>query len=178
MDRNKEYWRGLQYKLIDIAQKEVIPMYKQYLSELMQDYKSRKLVNSSEVNSLIQSFNGDSNDAIVELVNTLQTVRENAVDEYANYLTELNNNAPIGENKNKNIMEKIQLTESELQEVLEKKVFQRICETVIHKEGDKWKIKGNKKGGSHNEKDGDWNASYDSEEDAKKALKGYFYNRK
>lgn len=73
-----------------------------------------------------------------------------------------------------NTMEQLQLTESELQNMIEKAVFKRVCENVIHKEGDKWKIKGKKHGGSHNEKDGDWKASYDTRDDAESALKGYF----
>lgn len=49
-------------------------------------------------------------------------------------------------------------------------------ENVVHKEGDKWKVKGNKKGGSYNEKDGDWKADYNTKKDAESALKGYFAN--
>lgn len=47
---------------------------------------------------------------------------------------------------------------------------------VIHKEGDKWKIRGHK-GKGDNESDGDWAANYDSKEAAEAALKAYFANK-
>lgn len=57
-----------------------------------------------------------------------------------------------------------------------KEIIKEELENVIHKEGDKWKIRGHK-GKGDNEKDGDWNADYKTKEDAKAALRAYFANK-
>ena len=66
-------------------------------------------------------------------------------------------------------MKTIKLTESQLNYI----IAQESLKNVIHKEGNKWKIRGHKGKGS-NEKDGDWAADYDSKKDAQAALRGYF----
>lgn len=62
----------------------------------------------------------------------------------------------------------MQITENQLIEIIEEEL-----KNVIHKEGDKWKIRGHKGKGS-NENDGDWAANYSSKEKAKAALRAYF----
>ena len=66
-------------------------------------------------------------------------------------------------------MKTIKLTESQLHYI----IMQESLKNVIHKEGNKWKIRGHKGKGS-NEKDSDWAADYDSKKDAQAALRGYF----
>ena len=66
---------------------------------------------------------------------------------------------------------KIQITEADLQEMVVEAL-----KNVIHKEGDKWKIRGHKGKGT-NEPDGDWAADYNSKESAQAALRGYFANK-
>lgn len=63
------------------------------------------------------------------------------------------------------------LTESEL-----KRIIREELSNVIHKEGNKWKIRGHKGKGT-NEKDGDWAADYKTKQDAIAALKAYFANK-
>lgn len=46
-------------------------------------------------------------------------------------------------------------------------------DNVVHKEGDKWKIRGHK-GKGNNEADGDWAADYSSKSKADAALRAYF----
>ena len=65
----------------------------------------------------------------------------------------------------------ITISESRLKEIIREEL-----KNVIHKEGDKWKIRGHK-GKGNNESDGDWNADYKTKEDAKAALKAYFANK-
>lgn len=63
---------------------------------------------------------------------------------------------------------RIKLTNEELHKMIAE-VLDEELKNVIHKDGDKWKIKGHH---------GDWNAEYDSKEDAEKGLKAYFANKK
>jgi len=60
------------------------------------------------------------------------------------------------------------ITESDL-----KRIIKEELKNVIHKEGNKWKIRGHK-GKGNNEADGDWAADYKSKESAEAALRGYF----
>lgn len=62
----------------------------------------------------------------------------------------------------------MQITENQLIEIIEGEL-----KNVIHKEGNKWKIRGHKNKGN-NESDGDWSANYSSKEKAKAALRAYF----
>lgn len=62
-------------------------------------------------------------------------------------------------------MEKLRLNESELQAIVEKKVFKRVCECVVKQDGDKWKVQGKDKE--------NWKKSYASKEDAEKAVKEF-----
>ena len=70
----------------------------------------------------------------------------------------------------KNSMKKktITISESRLKEIIKEEL-----KNVIHKEGNKWKIRGHK-GKGNNEADGDWAADYKSKESAEAALRGYF----
>ena len=66
----------------------------------------------------------------------------------------------------------ITISESRLKEIIKEEL-----RNVIHKEGNKWKIRGHK-GKGNNEADGDWAADYDSKESAEAALRGYFAKKK
>jgi hypothetical protein len=81
--------------------------------------------------------------------------------------------------ENKETMKRntIRLTESQLTKLIEDAIQGLVDEGVIHKEGDSWKIRGKKSGGSHNEKDKDWKADYSSKEKAQAVLRGYFANK-
>lgn len=57
-----------------------------------------------------------------------------------------------------------------------KEIIKEELKNVIHKKGDKWKIRGHK-GKGDNEKDGDWAADYKTKEDAKAALRAYFAHK-
>lgn len=68
-------------------------------------------------------------------------------------------------------IEEVYIDEQEIRQLVREKL-----KNVIHKEGDKWKIRGHKGKGT-NEPDGDWAADYGTEEDAKAALRAYFANK-
>lgn len=57
-----------------------------------------------------------------------------------------------------------------------KKIIKEELKNVIHKEGNKWKIRGYK-GKGNNEADGDWAADYKSKESAEAALRAYFAHK-
>ena len=68
----------------------------------------------------------------------------------------------------KKIISEIRFREFDEEHIIKENQENEELHNVIHKSGSKWKIRGHH---------GDWDATYDSKEDAEKGLRSYFANK-